>query len=187
MANAKQTKKTTRAPAKAAAAKRTVAKRTTGSKSTKTTTARKPATTKPAARKPRRRRQTLIVDRAKGAKFSKEGLREQFVYRHFGVEESTHGEYAAHVIRAADGKPPIRHHTHPDCEFLLVYVLKGWVKFWYEGRGEEKLNVGDVHMLPPGIKHAVTGWSKDLEMLEVTHPAQYQSIELTDRQIAALG
>ena len=32
----------------------------------------------------------------------------------------------------------------------------------------------------------VTGWSKDLEMLETTHPADYQSIELTDAQIARL-
>ena len=47
--------------------------------------------------------------------------------------------------------------------------------------------MGVVHMLPAGIKHAVTGWSKNLHMLEITHPADYKSIELTDRQIAALG
>ena len=68
----------------------------------------------------------------------------------------------------------------------MVYVLQGWVKFWYEGEGERKLSKGDVHLLPAGIKHAVTGWSKDLEMLETTHPADYQSIELTDKQIAKL-
>ena len=76
---------------------------------------------------------------------------------------------------------------HQDVEFLLVYILKGWVKFWYDGPGEKKLVAGDVHLLPAGIKHAVTGWSKDLEMLETTHPADYQSIELTDAQIARLG
>jgi len=139
------------------------------------------------AERPRRKKQTLVIDRAKDRKFVGGGLREQFVYGHFGIEEATGGESAAHVIRAAGGKPPIRHHVHPDCEFLLVYVLKGWVKFWYDGPGEVKLNTGDVHMLPPGIKHAVTGWSKDLEMLEITHPADYQSIELTDAQIAKLG
>ena len=136
---------------------------------------------------PRRKKQTLVIDRAADGKFVGGGLRDQFVYRHFGIEEATGREYSAHVIRAADGKEPIRHHVHPDCEFLLVYVLKGWVKFWYEGHGEEKLTAGDVHMLPPGIKHAVTAWSRNLEMLEITHPADYQSIELTDRQIARLG
>lgn len=166
-----------KAKTKRAARLRAAGKRTAG---------KKPAA-KRAAAKPRKHKQWLVVDRAKGAKFTREGLRTQFVYRHFGIEEATGREYAAHVIRAADGKPPIRHHVHPDCEFLLVYVLKGWVKFWYDGRGEEKLTAGDVHMLPPGIKHAVTGWSKDLEMLEITHPADYQSIELSDKQIAALG
>ena len=65
---------------------------------------------------------------------------------------------------------------HPDCEFPLVYVLKGRVKFWYGGEGEKKLTKGDFHLLPAGIKHAVTGWSKNLEMLETNHPADDQSI-----------
>ena len=61
------------------------------------------------------------------------------------------------------------------------------MQFWYEGRGEVKLTKGDVHMLPAGIKHAVTGWSKNLEMIEITHPADYQSIDLTAKQVAALS
>ena len=58
---------------------------------------------------------------------------------------------------------------------------------WYDGEGEKKLKAGDVHLLPAGRKHAVTGWSKDLEMLETTHPADYRSVELTDAQIVRLG
>ena len=138
--------------------------------------------------KPRIRKFNLVIDKAKGGKWIKEDIRPQFEYRHFGVEEATGRRYGSHVIRVAKGaKPPVRHHVHPDCEFLLVYVLKGWVKFWYDGEGEVQLNVGDVHLLPAGIKHAVTGWSKDLEMLETTNPADYRSVELTDAQIARLG
>lgn len=163
--------------AKKAAAKKTVAKKPA---------AKKAATKKTA--KPRIRKFDLVVDKAKGARWIKEDIRPQFEYRHFGVEEATGRRYGSHVIRVAKGaKPPVRHHVHPDCEFLLVYVLKGWVKFWYEGEGEIRLNVGDVHLLPAGIKHAVTGWSKDLEMLETTQPADYRSVELTDAQIARLG
>ena len=137
---------------------------------------------------PRVRKFDLVIDRSKGAKWIKEDIRPQFEYRFLGVEEATGRRYGSHVIRVAKGsKPPVRHHVHPDCEFLLVYVLKGWVKFWYDGEGEKKLNVGDAHLLPAGIKHAVTGWSKDLEMLETTHPADYRSIELTDAQVAQLG
>lgn len=174
-------------PPKKIASKKTVAKKAAAKK----TVAKKQFVRKSAPRKtakPRVRKFDLVIDKAKGAKWIKEDIRPQFEYRHFGVEEATGRRYGSHVIRVAKGaKPPVRHHVHPDCEFLLVYVLKGWVKFWYEGEGEVRLNVGDVHLLPAGIKHAVTGWSKDLEMLETTNPADYRSVELTDAQIARLG
>jgi quercetin dioxygenase-like cupin family protein len=130
----------------------------------------------------------LVIDCAETADWVTDDARPQFEYRHFGVEDATGRRYGSHVIRVVKGaKPPVRHHVHPDCEFLLVYVLKGWVEFWYDGAGEKRLKAGDVHLLPAGIKHAVTGWSKNLEMLETTHPADYQSIELTDGQIALLS
>lgn len=164
------------------AAKQAAHKKTVGKK----TVAAKPAAKKSTAKK-KTPKFALVIDSAKGAKWTSEPHRPQFEYRHFGVEEATKRKYGSHVIRVAPGaKPPVRHHVHPDCEFLLVYILKGWVKFWYDGAGEKKLVAGDVHLLPAGIKHAVTGWSKDLEMLETTHPADYSSIELTDRQVAAL-
>ena len=170
-----------RAAPKTTMAKKIVTKKIAAKKPTMGKTIKK-------ATKPRVRKFDLVIDRSKGAKWTKEEDRPQFEYRHFGVEEATGQRYGSHVIRIAKGsKPPVRHHVHPDCEFLLVYVLKGWVKFWYDGEGEKKLNAGDVHLLPAGIKHAVTGWSKDLEMLETTHPADYQSIVLTDAQIARLG
>lgn len=198
MATASKTKPAAKraAPKKPAApktaAKKTVAKKTVARKvAAKKTVATKTAAKKTPARKtakPRVRKFDLVIDQAKGAKWTKEDIRPQFEYRHFGVEEATGRRYGSHVIRVAKGaKPPVRHHVHPDCEFLLVYILKGWVKFWYDGVGEKKLNVGDVHLLPAGIKHAVTGWSKDLEMLETTNPADYRSVELTDAQIARLG
>lgn len=198
MATASKTKPAAKraAPKKPAAtktaAKKTVAKKTVARKvAVKKTVATKTAAKKTPARKtakPRVRKFDLVIDQAKGAKWTKEDIRPQFEYRHFGVEEATGRRYGSHVIRVAKGaKPPVRHHVHPDCEFLLVYILKGWVKFWYDGVGEKKLNVGDVHLLPAGIKHAVTGWSKDLEMLETTNPADYRSVELTDAQIARLG
>ncbi len=192
----------TRSAVKRAAPKKTVAKKTVAKKPAPTKTVAKKSlprktVAKPAAKKtvakkrtakPRVRKFDLVIDRAKGAKWTREEIRPQFEYRHFGVEDATGRRYGSHVIRVAKGaKPPVRHHVHPDCEFLLVYVLKGWVKFWYDGEGEKKLAAGDVHLLPAGIRHAVTGWSKDLEMLETTQPADYRSVELTDTQIARLG
>lgn len=180
-----------KATSKKTVAKKTVAKKTAAKRTAvKKIAAKKAGSRKSAVRKPLKKRVKkfdLVIDSAKDAEWVHEDIRPQFEYRHFGVEEATGRRYGSHVIRVAKGaRPPVRHHVHPDCEFLLVYVLQGWVKFRYEGEGERRLNKGDVHLLPAGIKHAVTGWSKDLEMLETTHPADYQSIELTDRQIARL-
>ena len=40
-------------------------------------------------------------------------------------------------------------------------------------------------MLPPEIKHSVIEWSDDLEMLEITSPAEYGTRELTAAELEA--
>ena len=48
-------------------------------------------------------------------------------------------------------------------------------KFKYENEGEFKLKKGDcVHQIP-GIKHEEIEHSDDLEMLEITMPAEFET------------
>ncbi|MBP9896515.1 MAG: cupin domain-containing protein, partial [Giesbergeria sp.] len=54
------------------------------------------------------------------------------------------------------------HHT----EFQLVYILKGWIEFEYEGQGTVRLEAGSCVYQPPGIRHRELGHSPDIEMLE---------------------
>ncbi len=122
--------------------------------------------------------QKLVVLHEDESAFESGGLRNQFAYRDLGISAATGGKYNAHVIRAADGEPPITAHRHADIEFQLVYVTRGEVTFWYEGRGEETLKAGSVHLLPPGIKHSVVGWSDDIEMVEITSPTVYGTEEV---------
>ncbi len=122
--------------------------------------------------------QTLVVLHEDENAFETGGLRTQFAYRDLGISEATGGKYNAHVIRAAGGGPPISAHRHADIDFQLVYVTRGEVTFWYEGRGKETLRAGSVHLLPPGIKHSVEGWSDDLEMVEITSPTEYDTEEV---------
>lgn len=129
-------------------------------------------------------KQKLVIDHADGAKFVSGGLRDQFVYRHFGIEEATGGKYCAHVICGAGGKPPIANHVHTEIDFLMVYVLKGWITFWYEGHGEETLKAGSVHMLPPGIDHGVVDWSDDIELIEITSPEKYGTVKTSAEELA---
>ena len=120
--------------------------------------------------------QSLLVKHLEDTKFeameaTNGAPRPQFVYRRLGVEEATGGAYDAHVIKGVPGsKPPIAEHKHTELDFLFVYVLKGWMSFHYHGHGEHKLNAGDCHIIPPGLSHTVTGWSEDVELLEITAP-----------------
>ena len=71
-------------------------------------------------------------------------------------------------------------HAEGDChlhrlDFQMVYVLKGWVRFWYEGHGEVLLKPGSCVHQPPGIVHREIEHSDDLELIEITLPADFET------------
>jgi mannose-6-phosphate isomerase-like protein (cupin superfamily) len=107
------------------------------------------------------------------------GLRPFFDYRDLSIKKATNGRVAAHVIRAVDGadfsgKP----HLH-ETTFQMVYVLKGWIEFEYEGQGRVRLEAGSCAHQPPGLRHQELGHSADLEMLEVALPGDFVTKEVT--------
>lgn len=119
----------------------------------------------------------FVVTHARDAAFER-GLRSFFEYRHLGIEAATDGRVAAHVIRSAAGtafsSQPHRHGT----TFQLVYVLKGWIEFEYEGHGPVRLEAGSCVHQPPGIRHRELGHSDDVEMLEIVMPAGFKTTEV---------
>ena len=103
----------------------------------------------------------LSVSHLAMSKFERGGLRSFFEYRDLGIREATNGAVSAHVIRAAPGKHASgEKHTHA-LQFQMVYVLKGWVRFWYEGHGEVRLEAGSCVHQPPGIVHQELEHSDD--------------------------
>jgi quercetin dioxygenase-like cupin family protein len=127
-------------------------------------------------------KQTFTLSRAKGAKFRKDGLRAFFEYRDLGIRGATQGRFNAEVIRAGTVKDYARagQHYHK-LDFQLVYVLKGWVKFDYEGEGSFTLKAGDCVLQPPEIRHELTAFSTDMELLEVTSPADFKTMTAPKR------
>ncbi len=119
----------------------------------------------------------FIATHAKDAKFER-GLRSFFEYRDLGIKDATQGRAVAHVIRAAAGtafsSQPHRHQT----SFQLVYVLKGWIEFEYEGQGVVRLDAGSCVYQPPGIRHRELGHSDDIEMLEIVLPGDFATEEV---------
>ena len=119
------------------------------------------------------------VSHAADAYFER-GLRAFFEYRDLGIRQATDGRVVAHVIRAAAGggdfsSQPHLHRT----SFQLVYVLRGWIEFEYEGQGVVRLQAGSCVHQPPGIRHRELGHSDDVELLEIVMPGDF-STELVD-------
>ena len=121
--------------------------------------------------------QGFTVSHARDARFER-GLRSFFEYRDLGIKQSTDGRVEAHVIRAVPGTPfagqPHLHHT----TFQLVYVLKGWIEFEYEGQGVVRLEAGSCVYQPPAIRHQELGHSDDVEMLEIVMPSEFKTEEV---------
>ena len=115
------------------------------------------------------------VNHLKDADFRVDGLRDYFEYRDLGVKDATDGKAVMHVIRArGDHQATGEWHRH-QVQFQAVYVLRGWVRFEYEGQGEVLLEAGSCVHQPPGIRHREIEHSADLELLEVVLPGEFET------------
>lgn len=119
----------------------------------------------------------FVASHARDARFER-GLRSFYEYRDLGIKTATEGRVDAHVIRAAAGtefsSQPHLHQT----KFQLVYILKGWIEFEYEGQGQVRLEAGSCVHQPPNIRHREIGHSADIEMLEVVMPGDFKTEEV---------
>jgi mannose-6-phosphate isomerase-like protein (cupin superfamily) len=134
-------------------------------------------------------KQEFSASLAKDAVY-RQGLRSFMEYRDLGVEQATHGQFRAHVIRIkqdAAGDHDLHTtglHRHL-CDFQMFYVLKGWIRFVYEGQGEHTFRAGDCVVQPAGIVHNELECSDDVEILEVYSPAVHETVVVDALQAAA--
>ena len=124
-----------------------------------------------------KRRHRFSFVRFDPRKFKGDGLRTSFTYRDLGIGRATAGMAGAHVIRAEElpqgGKERGTGRHRHTLDFQMVYVLKGRVTFWYDGKGKVAMGPGDCVYQPPGIRHELIDWSRDMELLEITMPAEF--------------
>jgi mannose-6-phosphate isomerase-like protein (cupin superfamily) len=134
-------------------------------------------------------KQHFSVSRAEDAVY-KTGLRSFMEYRDLGIEQATQGRFRAHVIRikhdsyGAHDLHTTGLHQH-ECDFQMFYVLKGWIRFVYEGQGEHTFHAGDCVLQPPGIVHNELECSDDVEVLEIYSPAQHETVVVGKKSEAA--
>jgi quercetin dioxygenase-like cupin family protein len=134
-------------------------------------------------------KQLFSVSRAENAAYTP-GLRSFMEYRDLGIERATHGRFRAHVIRiTADAGGTHDLHTtglhQHQCDFQMFYVLKGWIRFVYEGHGEHTFRPGDCVLQPPGIVHNELECSDDVEVLEIYSPAVHPTVVVQSMPEAA--
>ena len=108
------------------------------------------------------------------------GLRGFFEYKNLGIEEATSGDFGANVIKAVDGKHANGEWHYHILTFQMVYILKGSVEFEYKGEGTFTLVKGDVVYQPSGMHHREIKHSADLELIEITSPAKFETITISN-------
>ena len=129
----------------------------------------------------------FVVNRAAGTQYETDGLREEFVYRDLGVADATGGDIHAHIIRAKHlhgGHNGLHRHV---VEFQFALVLEGWVSFYYEEYGEVVYQKGDAVTIPGNTIHELRDYSEDLELLEITLPAVYDTVRKDGTRMSTPG
>ena len=119
--------------------------------------------------------QTLAYTTPETAKIQK-GRREFFAYHDLGVTDATNGRMRAQVMKATQGlSKPTGWHYHV-CEQQFIYMLKGWVDLVFEDGRQIRLKAGDSMMIPGGLRHNEIGTSEEMDILEVSVPAELGTV-----------
>ena len=126
------------------------------------------------------RKQRVAISHHRDEDFKADGLRAYAKYRDLGIADATGGLARAHVIRLIGPCNPeeVSKLHFLDVDFQMVYVLKGWVKTFMEGQGENVMKEGSSWTQPPRIRHLIMDYSDDVELLEVILPADFKTVEL---------
>jgi quercetin dioxygenase-like cupin family protein len=104
------------------------------------------------------------------------GRRSFFEYRDLGVTDATGGKMRAQVTVAKTGMTePTGWHYHV-CDHQFVYVLKGFVDLEFEEGQTLHCTPGDSVFIPGGLKHNEIRTSDDLEILEISLPAELGTV-----------
>ena len=96
-----------------------------------------------------------------------------FEARETGIGAATAGAASVSVARLVDRAPgPFTSHTS---DILFTFVLSGSMTLHGDRQDAHALSGGDSYVIPPGMKTALTDGSEDLELLEVSLPADFET------------
>ena len=96
-----------------------------------------------------------------------------FEARDTGIGSATAGVASVHVARPVGGaQGQVTSHSS---DILFAFLLAGSATLRGEGQGAHALTEGDAFVIPPDMKTALTDCSADLQLLEVSLPATFET------------
>lgn len=119
----------------------------------------------------------IVLSQSEGAPWETKGLRGFLEYRDLGVARASEGRFSATIARALHAHKPgadAPMHVHR-LGFHLMFIIKGWVRCYYDGLGEVMLRAGDCVTYEGEVPQAHIEYSADYEVLQVTMPAEFQT------------
>lgn len=97
-----------------------------------------------------------------------------FESRDTGIGAATAGVASVQVARATGRiNSQVTSHTS---DILFTFVTEGSVALRGEGQNAHTLSAGDAYVIPPHLKTSLSDCSGDLELLEVSLPAVFETI-----------
>ena len=105
----------------------------------------------------------------------------------WGSSTPPHGRLRVQLVRAArkasEAKGGTGFHMHT-ADVHVVYMVRGWAKFDYDGV-DTLVEAGDCVHQRPGIVHNLYDWSDDMEFMEIIAPADFVTTEITQPAVVA--
>jgi len=98
-----------------------------------------------------------------------------FEYRDTGINEATNEIASVKVARALNttAKPQLISH---DADIMFAFIMQGEMELNANGHNPQFLKKGDACVIPPHLKHQISNFSDDLELLEVALPGNFETI-----------
>ena len=93
------------------------------------------------------------------------------------VPDRQGGRFICSHIRILDGGKVPDYVHHHNVRFQMIYLYKGWVEVVYEDQGPPfRMKAGDCVLQPPHIRHRVLSCSPGAEVIEISCPAQHDTL-----------
>ena len=104
------------------------------------------------------------------------GRRDFMTYQDLGVTQASEGKLRAQVMSIVkEMSAPTGWHYH-ECEGQFIYALQGWVDLGFETGEKIRVSKGESLYVPGGLRHNETSTSDDLEILELSIPADMGTV-----------